>query len=102
MQWLILPFGLLGAGLLLVNAVAVVRRRARLVGPSPWAWLVVLSRALLVLPFAPLAVTGGRWPAFPWLTVWFGGCALLILVADLADRLALLRRLKATRGQGAP
>lgn len=101
-RWLILLIGLLGVGLLLFNTVAAVRRRANLVGPSPWTWLVILSRVLLVLPFAVLAATAGRWPRLPLLTAWFGSCALLILAADLADRLVLLRRLKAGQRRDSP
>ncbi len=97
MQWLIIVVGLGGAVLLFYNTLSLERRRAAALGPNPWGRVVVLSRLVLALPFLALAVSGGRWPGFTLLGIWFAVSALFMWTADLGDRLHLLRTLQGVR-----
>lgn len=94
MQWLVILAGCAGAGLILFNAVSLQHRRADLIGPNPWAWAIISSRVILVLPFLALAVTRGRWPGALLLAIWFAVSGIAMLVADTLDRFALLKRIR--------
>lgn len=94
MAWPVLAFGLIAAGLVLFNTVTLQRRRGEAAGWTPWAWMVILSRLCLVLPFLALVLTAGRWPGYTLLTWWFGLSALFMLVADTGDRVIAARAIR--------
>ncbi|MGE5554113.1 MAG: hypothetical protein ACM3XZ_09385 [Betaproteobacteria bacterium] len=100
MRGLVIMVGLGGAVLFLYNTWSLQRQRVAALGPSPWEWPVLASRLFLVVPFLALALSGGRWPGYTLLGIWFALAALFILGADLGDRLHLLRAIKRRQQAG--
>ncbi|MGE5508665.1 MAG: hypothetical protein ACM3RP_09330 [Chitinophagales bacterium] len=102
MRWLAALLALGAVALLLGSTLSSLRWRSSRLGPLKWAWLVLLSRALLCVPLVSLAVTAGRWPGLKATALWLALASLFTLFADILDRVWTYRTFRTRSDQPPP